>query len=628
MVKGLTVPAGLPRWITPGLAFALALPLAALTEVGTFRLLEARLFDVMSTLAPPRPPEPGAIIVAIDEPSLAEVGQRWPWDRSLHATLIQRLRQAGAKVIALDIVFAEPSSPKGDEALASALGPDTVLAADEVIIDSEHARQVSRVEPLPELQATQAGIGLVGVDRDGDGFVRRLPDPVDGFAAQVLQRAGASKTAPPADALIQYFGPAGTYPTLSYYQALDPERFLPAERLRNATVLVGLSLRTAPALGSRADDAFPTAFTRTTGRLTAGVEVQATVLDNLKHGLFIQPLSPHWIWLATLTAALVAAGLSQTTAGQAGIRAFVLAGALLGGGWLALRYGRVWASPLIPMLAVGTAFAVTVAIDLIRERRARRFISQAFGQYLAPELVERLAREPNALRLGGERRTLSILFCDLRGFTTLSETMEDDPERLTALMNRVLSVLSAPILAEGGTIDKYIGDCIMAFWNAPLAADDHAVRSVKAAFSMIDAIERLNVELAAEADTLGESPVRLAVGIGINTGDCVVGNVGSTWRFNYSALGDAVNIAARLEALSKSYGTPILIGPATAEAARGEWLCREVDEIAVRGRQTAIKIFAPVRSACGVDRSEFDRTASTDGGTVDVRALSLSGQPV
>jgi adenylate cyclase len=216
---------------------------------------------------------------------------------------------------------------------------------------------------------------------------------------------------------------------------------------------------------------------------------------------------------------------------------------------------------------------------------------------LSPALVQRLANDPSQLKLGGERRTLTILFCDVRGFTTISEALKDDPEQLTALINRLLTPLSEIVLESGGTIDKYIGDCLMAFWNAPLDDPHHSSHAVGTALRMLDAIEHLNEELAREAAMLGTEPRVLKIGIGINTGDCVVGNMGSSRRFDYSVLGDCVNLASRLEGESKNYGVPLLIGEQTALLSASDFTIAELDSITVKGRTALSPIFtvlAPV----------------------------------
>jgi adenylate cyclase len=254
-----------------------------------------------------------------------------------------------------------------------------------------------------------------------------------------------------------------------------------------------------------------------------------------------------------------------------------------------LRYGRVWWPPLAPLAALALSGGLGSAGAFAREMRARRAIERAFAQYLAPEMVARLAREPSALKLGGERRTLTILFADVRGFTTLAETMADEPERLTALLGRLLEPLSEAVLSRGGTIDKYIGDCVMAFWNAPLPDPHHARNAVEAALAMVAAVERLNGELAAE----GVAP--FAIGVGVNTGECVVGNMGSRYRFDYTAIGDAVNLAARLESLSKAFAMPIVASAATVAAAEGAARFVELGTVSVRGRTGETVVYGVAR---------------------------------
>lgn len=569
---------------------------AALLASPLRRHLDAPAFDFASVVLAPKPAE-DVVIVAIDEPSFAEIGRQWPWPRSLHADLVKALRAAGARLIALDMVFAEPSAPEADGALAAALGPDVLLGADETVIETPHADQRIRVEPLPELLATSARSGVVSIALDADGVLRRAPTFDRGFAAEA-----ASTAEPSAGGLIRFRGGPRAYRTVSYYQALQPAEFLPPGFFADKTVFVGLSLQTAASATASQADAFATPFTATTGRLTPGVEAQATIFDALRSGDLARP-APYLAELAALILAAVAgAGLSRgrvswrVVAAAAGL-ALVVVGASL----LALEFADVWLTPLPPILALLAIVGVDAALDYARERRARREIEKAFGQYLAPEVVDRLARDPSALKLGGERRTLTILFADVRGFTTLAERMKNDPERLTSLVNRLLGPLSCAVLAERGTIDKYIGDCVMAFWNAPLDAPDHAERAVAAALRMLRAVEQLNAELSAEAGE--DAPLKLAIGVGINSGDCVVGNLGSEQRFDYTAVGDAVNLASRLESASRLYGVPMLIGEATARALVGPAV--ELDRIAVKGKVDGVAVFTVLDGEAPVAQREF-----------------------
>jgi len=585
------------------------LVLSLLLLTSPWALIELRSFDYLSTIAPPSLPADGPIIVAIDEPSMAEIGSQWPWPREIHGRLIAALRQAGAKAIGFDVIFAEPSAaPENDAALAAALGPDVVLAGDESLIRAPQADQLVRTAPLVEFSARGALTGIASVHLGGDGVLRQMPVYPDGFAAQLLAvaevpetgtRTGTSVAGQKQNRLIQSFGPARTYPTLSYYQALDPENFLPLGIFRDRIVIVGLSLQNAPTLQTGGIDAFATSYTVHSEHLVAGAEVQATIVDNLAHGLsieragFLPCLAA--VALGVLLAALLVRGRTGLSTVLVSLSAVLV---LVAGSSLLLHFGRIFVSPVGPTF--GFLFVVTgqAALDYAAERKSRRDITRAFSRYLSPALVERLAHDPSQLKLGGERRTLTILFCDVRGFTTIAEAMKDDPERLTTLINRLLTPLSDIVLQSGGTIDKYIGDCLMAFWNAPLDDEAHARHAVAAALDMLKAITALNNELAQEAAMNGTaSPPLLRIGIGINTGDCVVGNMGSTRRFDYSVLGDSVNLASRLEGESKNYAVPLLIGEQTARLCAGDFIIAELDSIMVKGRTSLSPVYTVLDAA-------------------------------
>lgn len=563
------------------------------TRLPVWPLVDARAFDYFSTVGGPTLPDQGPIIVAIDEPSLAEIKAQWPWPRGLHARLIEALRAAGAKVIGMDIIFAEPSLPNEDTALAAALGPDVVLAGDETLVTSPQADQFVRVLPLEMFTDAFALSGIASVAIDRDGVLRHMPAYDDGFAAMLATAAGLDVDLQSEPALIQTYGPTRTYPTVSYYQALDPQQFLPPGFFKDRVVIVGLSLQNAASVESGGADAFATSYTMHTGKLVAGAEIQATIFDNLRRKSSI-PEADGWVRQVLLITAVLLAALTvrRQTGWQtmvAGTAAVLL---MIAAAYMALRFGRVFVSPLAPALSfVGVAVGQS-GIDYARERKSRQQITRAFAQYLSPALVEQLARDPSRLKLGGEKRELSILFCDVRGFTTISEQLKDDPQQLTTLINRLLTPLSDIVLAHGGTIDKYIGDCLMAFWNAPLDDPDHARHAVSAALAMLASMDDLNSDLEREALASGRIHYPLRIGIGINTGECVVGNMGSTSRFDYSALGDSVNLAARLEGASKNYGVSLLIGPATAAAVEKDYPLTELDRIVVKGKTEEVPVFS------------------------------------
>ncbi|RUM24572.1 adenylate/guanylate cyclase domain-containing protein [Rhizobium vallis] len=580
------------------LSLAVLVAISLLSRLPAWSLLELRSFDYLSTVDDPRPPPGGPVIVAIDEPSLADINAQWPWPRSLHAELITQLRAAGARVIGLDIIMAEPSNPGNDAAITKAVGPDIVLAGDETLIETPQASQLIRATPLPQLTEAGAVTGIASIDLSGDAIFRRIPGYEDGFAAMLAKASGAAHASLPAGRLIQSFGPARSYPTVSYYQALDPENLLPPDYFKDRVVLVGLSLQNAPEIDKGGVDAFATPYTVHTGKLVSGVEVQATIYDNIRRGLSIAEARLPTVAACILISVLLAAATVWRSTGWLTIvtsAAAVLAFAAVS--FAGIRLAHIFVSPLGPVVAyISVAFG-QAAFDYAEERRNKRQIIRAFAQYISPDLVRRLSNDPSQLKLGGERRTLSVLFSDVRGFTTIAETLKDDPEQLTGLINRLLTPLSDVVMDHGGTIDKYMGDCIMAFWNAPLDDPDHALHAVRASLAMQAAISRLNSQLEREAAARGSKPHVLKMGVGINTGECIVGNMGSNRRFDYSCLGDSVNLASRLEGASKNYGVALLLGEETARLVTETYIVVELDRIIVKGRTVPSPVFTVVHKA-------------------------------
>jgi len=245
-----------------------------------------------------------------------------------------------------------------------------------------------------------------------------------------------------------------------------------------------------------------------------------------------------------------------------------------------------------PLMSTTAIYLTLIFSSFVREQAQRRQIRSAFGQYLSPALVEQLAQSPEKLVLGGEEREMTIMFSDMRGFTSISETYKNDPQGLTALMNRFLTPLTNAILNRKGTIDKYMGDAIMAFWNAPLDDKDHELNACEAALDMLERVDELNQARELEAREEGRPFIPLNVGVGLNTGTCVVGNMGSDQRFDYSVFGDSVNLASRLEGQSKEYGFPIIIGSRTALAAKDRFAILELDFIMVKGKKEPEVIYA------------------------------------
>ncbi|MDC0942761.1 adenylate/guanylate cyclase domain-containing protein, partial [Gammaproteobacteria bacterium] len=240
--------------------------------------------------------------------------------------------------------------------------------------------------------------------------------------------------------------------------------------------------------------------------------------------------------------------------------------------------------PISPLIISLSVYVAVTFFNFLFTELERSRVRGAFAQYLSPEMVNRLAESSESLVLGGEGKEMTFLFSDIRGFTKISEQYKDDPEALTQLINQLLTVLSNSILEHGGTIDKYMGDCIMAFWNAPTDQADHRQLAIKAAHSMNEALDEFN------AQTEGNLDFKLEIGIGINSGNCIVGNMGSDKRFDYTVLGDAVNLASRLESQSSNYGLHMIVGENT-HMDDSEFTIIEIDKIAVKGKSSAETIY-------------------------------------
>ena len=257
-----------------------------------------------------------------------------------------------------------------------------------------------------------------------------------------------------------------------------------------------------------------------------------------------------------------------------------------------------------------TLFIILATFNYLREEKKRREIRSAFGQYVSPDLVSQLADQPEGLTLGGETRELSILFSDVRGFTAISESFKENPQGLTDLMNQFLTVLSNSILKFNGTIDKFMGDAVMAFWNAPVPHENHAISSCEAALEMLENVDLLNKEKAEAHAAIENEEERgqlhqINIGIGINSGECVVGNMGSDLRFDYTCLGDPVNLASRLEGQSKPYGVSIILGQATAAYVKEEMATLEIDRLRVKGKQEPETIYGLFGKADLLNTEEF-----------------------
>ncbi|HEV2565063.1 MAG TPA: adenylate/guanylate cyclase domain-containing protein [Microvirga sp.] len=462
---------------------------------------------------------------------------------------------------------------------------------------------------LPVLDDAAQGHGLFSIIPEGDGTVRRIPvvavanqTVVPSLSLEMLRVAtGAStilvKTDPSGvrsvsvhDFEIPTDGKGRIWihfsaPDLSkYISAVDLlQGQVPAARVAGKMVLIGTSA--AGLLDLKVTPVHPA---------LPGVELHAQLLESaLTNSTLSRPSYTAFaeILLAALLGLTVIGLAPKVNAGPLFLLGGTIAALMLSVSWYCFSYLDLLIDYTFPLTSSFLVYAVLVCTNYMTVSADRRWIRSAFSQYLSPDLVEQLAHSPERLTLGGEQRELTVLFSDIRGFTAISETYKDDPQGLTALINRLFTPLTKDIVKHRGTIDKYMGDAIMAFWNAPLADSAHEAHACEAALTMQESLEALNDERRREAAT-GQPVTPLRIGIGLNTGVCVVGNFGSDLHFNYSVLGDTVNLASRLEGLTKQYGVPIIVGEKTAQAVRRQFAVLELDHLQVRGKQEPERIFA------------------------------------
>lgn len=567
--------------------------------------MELKIFDLLSVLTAPKKSALPITIIGIDEASFTQLGVRWPWPRDMHAQLVDRLAQSGAAVIAFDVLFPEPGSINEDDAFARSIAAagNVVLAADNVYHETAVSRQWLRMDPVALFTLAGAATGLATMTLDGDTVARRMAEADDAFwraAIRTLIRSrpgSVEEPYVPPGAMMRHLGPTHTFPYVSYYQVLNADPSIPPDFFANQIVLVGRDVRASPELGAAQADTFATPFLMTSGLLTPGVEIQATQIENALMGQTIQPVSPALNILAISSVLLLAMPLLffwhplRSTA-----LAVLLGGSAIGvSAWLFATF-NLWLATATPLLALAIAFLSTGVGSYFTERRRAREIRSAFAKYVSSEVVEEMIVHPEHLKLGGHRREISVLFSDLAGFTSLSEKLS--PDAVANVINIYLNAMTRIIMAHEGTVDKFIGDAVMAFWGAPLDDAEHALHAVQSAIAMQDAMRDLQPQFRA----LGVDVLKLR--IGINSGPAIIGNMGSDLRFDYTAIGDTVNLASRLEGANKAYGTNIMLANSTAEIVRERIPLRQIDRIRVKGKNVPVDVFTPCEDATLVAATE------------------------
>jgi adenylate cyclase len=625
-----------------------AIPVAAVLLAGALGLLdfirniELQTYDLrVAATARPSAPSANIVLVAIDNESLRRMEPlvgRWPWPRLIHATVVDYLAAAGAKVIGYDVHFAERDVRKfmvgdtewtGDESDAALVestknAGNVVHAAEAAgfeIADASRALKENLdapalntrlpvsgcSEPRPRLTppfaalaAAALGIGHTMFTLDPNGAIRRASPliqvgerTIPSFALATTIAAGATPTLnaridelAQCAVMIPWRGPAEldghpTFTSYSFYDVfysqqqiiegqkpgIDPARF------KDQVVIVGV---TAEGL----NEGFTTPFPQ--GEIN-GPEVHANLVDAfLANRSIDRAPAAVTVGLVMVAALMVAVAGSFLNAWLTGAVASIVAALLI---WQSVSlFGRgIWIPVTVPMLGLVFAFVGDLAWKYVVEGREKRQVKKLFSRYVSKDVYEQLVANPSLAALGGARRHMTVLFSDIRGFTTMSE--KGSPEEVVSQLNQLFTRMVAVVFAHRGTVDKFVGDMVMALYGAPLDDDDHAEHAVQTALAMIAALNQMNDEWARDGKP------QLDIGIGINTGEMIAGNVGSESIMSYTVIGDAVNLGARLESLNKDYGTRIIISEATRARLKGRYDIHPLGDVIVKGKSTPVAIF-------------------------------------
>jgi len=574
-------------------AFVVLVGLAGLLQRTQWVAYHA-LFEARGALDRPT----DVVLVAIDEASLAELGA-WPLPRAYYGRLVDGLREAGATTVGIDVTFVQPAPlPADDQAFAAALarwpGKVVLAATLQPTVSAGHSGREA-VLPRPELRA-HAEAGVVDLPFDVDGGVHSFDRihvaarAFEGFDWAIARRhlgRGRSWLDDTDGWLIDYAGPPGWITSMSLVSLMDAvaakdERIL--KGIRGKAVIVGATAR-------RFQDQYPTPYAATLlgGGAMAympGAEIHANAVATLLRGTPIHK-APWWLEAGQAVALGAAAGATFVVLAPWWAAGLLLLGVL--GSWLLsqlLFTGlHVWLDPVVPVVVLALVWVVGVGAQYVAAETHRRLYRRTFERYVSKDIVDLVLEKPwLAPKLGGEQREVTILFSDIRSFTTISE--QRTPEEVVAFLNAYLTAMAQVIHKERGSIDKYIGDAIMALWGnvIPMPPEEAARRAVRAGLAMH---ARLDVE---RPGWEARGFPRLDIGVGINTGQAVVGNIGSPEKLEFGVIGDAVNVASRLEGMTKEYGG-LLVSGRTRELLGEAFTCTYMATVKVKGREQPVDIF-------------------------------------
>jgi adenylate cyclase len=608
----------------------------ALVLFGPVERWESLWFDQLFEFRGMRQPTAPIIIVTIDESSFQELNLQWPFPRALHGKVIDRISADHPLVIGLDIIFDSDSmfGPKDDAALGAAvararnvvLGLASALDDQPLYSVGEKSRGTAREVvnmPLPVIREGAAAVAAFNVAPDPDSHVRRVPvrtrvpDPVKGyewwlaFDAQLHRQVSAkglpTRPLPEGEqALINFRGRLEAFDRVPYYRVVANE--VPENLFRDKIVLIGPT-------SELLHDVFATAFAR--GGDMPGVVIHANALETFIHGDPIREVPK----LASTVLAVIAALVGSVLVVRLrAVRALAVTVLLLAVGvvvaYAGFALGDVWLRGVAMTFGLVLGYGATVVENFVREQREKQRLSRFFS----PDVLREVVRDRDGRLLRPRRRLVTVLFSDIRGFTTISERLQ--PEQVDEMLREYLTVMTEVVFRHRGTVDKYIGDGIMALYNAPREDPEHALNAIRTALEF----QERAIPFSARWEAKLGVPVRC--GVGINSGEAIVGSLGSRQRNEYTAIGDPVNLAARLESITKDYRVPIIISEYTYEYVKGRFPTNELDTVTVKGKSQPVKIYGVMPSSMRkYPRATLDAAAqltAADGQACRVRTFDIS----
>jgi adenylate cyclase len=562
------------------ISFLISFIIALLMSRGFLDTYESKVSDLFYS---PTHTLDEIVIVAIDDYSFQELGMYSSWSRDYFAQVIDNLNQS--EVIGIDVTFDLETDAENDSKLANSVKNATVVLAmlygDFSFQDDGELYGQSMLKPNPVLgvEDEDYATGFVNIYTDSDGVTRDFDPRISGiedhnhFSVVIVERYynGVQPNVEDSRMLINFFAEPGGYEYISFYDVYNGS--VPPSYFEGKIVLIGV---TSPL--EHDDYIVPIS-----AQAMPGVEIHANlvqsiltqdylvyqddvtaagivILFGLLAGLLLFKFKMH---IATVLIAVIAV-------------AYIFLSIFMYGSGLILNV-------LFPLITLVIVYIAIVVIYYRTEVRSRKWITSVFGKYVSPVVIENLIKNPDKLNLGGEKRNITIFFSDIRGFTPISEKLK--PEELVHLLNEYLTEMTSIILKNEGLVDKYMGDAIMAFWGAPLDQPDHAELACESSLEMMDKLKELKKKWEKEGIPSFD------IGIGLNSGDAIVGNMGSSSRFDYTAMGDSVNLASRLENLNKTYGTNIIISENTYKLVKDKYKTRKIDVVKVKGKTKPIAIY-------------------------------------